>query len=167
VLSLEDTFLSRESRVSVGNWLSRWNGMSPGSRDKKRHAASLISYTSQAIAECNAAAANMRLQGEWSAVGVSPAMLAIAAASSKGISLEILSLPAGRGWRYISAYRFGQTIGRYSLGSRPDEGGGRDKLVSLVKLRRRLDMQAFAGPISPTTIVACQASTTSPCPFLT
>jgi hypothetical protein len=84
---------------------------SPRYRDKKRHAGTLTSYTSQAIAECNVAAANMRLQGEWSAGGVSPAMLAIAAGSSKGISLEILSLPAGRGWRYISAYRFGQTIG--------------------------------------------------------
>ena len=46
---------------------------------RKRHAGSLISYTSQAIAAgCNVAAAKMRLQGEWSAVGTSPAMLAIA-----------------------------------------------------------------------------------------
>jgi len=77
-----------------------------------RHAAYLISYTSQAMAECNVAAANMRLQGEWSVVCVSPAMLAIAAGYLLGVSLEIRSLPAGRGWRYISAYRFGQTIGR-------------------------------------------------------
>jgi hypothetical protein len=153
----------------VGNCFSRWNGRSPRARDKKRHAASLISYTSQAIAECNVAAANMRLQGEWSAVDVSPAMLAIAARPSKGISLEISSLPAGRGWRYISAYRFGQTIGRSSLGSRPDEGGGRDKLVSLVELRRRfVDWRCKLLPARfRRRIVACQASTTSPCPFLT
>jgi hypothetical protein len=48
-------------------------------RDKKRHAASLTSYTSQAIGECYLAAANLgTMQGVWSGVGVSPAMLAIA-----------------------------------------------------------------------------------------
>ena len=48
-------------------------------RDRKRHAATLTSYASQAIAACSPAAANLReMKGVWSGVGVSPAMLAIA-----------------------------------------------------------------------------------------
>lgn len=45
-------------------------------------------------------------------------------------------LPAGRGWRYI-------LVPQVFLGSRPEEGGGRDKLVGPVEKFRK---EALGGP---------------------
>ena len=110
-------------------------GKSSRYRDKNRHAALPISYTSQAIASCNHAAANLRsMQGMWSGVCVSPAMLAIAAAWSQGIPLELVAFRQAVGWQYISAYRFDQAIGRSCSAPDPKREVGEISVLGAEKI---------------------------------